>query len=110
MTDEKESKKISDLVKKVVQTGLGAAFMTEDAIKGALSDLPLPKDSIASIIANAKNSKEDFVQSVKSELGQYLKGINVSKEIDRILENYDIEVSAKLNFKKKNKSEPESES
>ncbi len=106
--DEKDSKKITDLMKKVVQTGLGAAFMTEDVVKNALSEIPISKDALTGIINNAKNSKEEFVQSVKSELKSYLKGIDLSQEIDRILEKYDIEVSAKLNFKKKEEESKDS--
>lgn len=99
--DDKENKNISDILKKVVNTGISAAFMTEDAVKNIMQDLPVPKEIVNGLVQNAKNSKDEFITSVKSELKSYLERIDLQKEIDRIVENYDIEVTAKINFKKK---------
>ncbi len=99
--DEKENKNITDIFKKVVSTGISAAFMTEDAVKNLIQDLPIPKELVNGLVQNAKNSKDEFISSVKSELKSYLEKIDLQKEIDRLVENYDIEVNAKINFKKK---------
>lgn len=105
MSDEKESnresKGLSDILKKVVTTGMGAAFMTEEAVKDLLQGLPLPKEMVQGLLANAKSSKDEFIKSVKSELKQYLDRIDLSKEIDRILDDYDMEINAKIKFKKR---------
>ena len=106
--DTKDEKKLTDLFKKVVNTGISAAFMTEDAVKGIIQDLPLPKEIINGLLQNAKNTKEEFIGSVKSELRQYLGDIDVSKEVDRVINNYDIEVSAKFSLTPKNKSKTKS--
>lgn len=102
--EEKDNKGLAEILKKVVSTGISAAFMTEDAVKGLLSDLPLPKDAIQGLVQNAKNTKDEFVGSVKNELKQYLNKIDLSKEIDRVLDNYDLEINAKIKFKKKAKT------
>ena len=99
--EEKDSKNISDLLKKVVHTGISAAFMTEDAVKNIVGDLPLPKDVVNGLVQNAKNSKDEFIKSAKSELKSYLNRIDLQKEIDRILEENDLEVKATIRFKKK---------
>ena len=93
--------KISDVVKKTLSLGLGAAFITEDVIKSVLTDLPLPKDLASSLLQNAKNSKEEFLKVVKEELGKYLLEMDVSRIIGQILEKYDLEIDAKIRFKKK---------
>ncbi len=100
MTDEK--KNLSNFIKKAIDTGLGAAFMTEDMIRTALSDMP-NKESVNNIISTAKNARDEFLGTVKSEVSSFLKHIDVPGEIDRILEEYDIDVNAKISFKKKNK-------
>ena len=108
MTKEKQSKTkankesgISDVIKKVVSVGIGAAFMTEDAVKNVLQDLPLPKDIVSDLLSNAKNAKEDFRNSIMQEVrGQFSK-IEPSKLIDEILEKYDIEITSTLKFSKK---------
>lgn len=101
--DDKDNKNISDIFKKVVNTGISAAFMTEDAVKNIIQDLPLPKEIANGLVQNAKNTKDEFIASVKGELKEYLNKLDVSKEIDRIIENYDIEVNAKIKLTPKSK-------
>jgi len=108
MSEDKDNKNISDIFKKVVNTGISAAFMTEDAVKNIIQDLPLPKEIANGLLSNAKSTKDEFINSVKSELKGYLNKIDVSKEIDRIAENYDFEINAKIKLvpkaKKKTKA------
>lgn len=100
-TDDKDEKGLGEVFKKVLSTGLTAAFMTEDAVKKLTQDLPLPKEIVNGLLANAKSTKTEFITGVKKEFKQYLDRLDVTKEIDRVLENYDIEVNAKVKFNKK---------
>lgn len=104
MEEDKDKKNLSDIFKKVISTGVSAAFMTEDAVKGIIGDLPLPKEMVNGLLQNAKNTKDDFISSVKTELKSYLDRIDISKEIDRVLENYDLEINANIKFNKKKKT------
>ncbi|MCP4914802.1 MAG: hypothetical protein GY909_16915 [Oligoflexia bacterium] len=100
MTDEKD-KKLGDVLKKVASLGMGAAFMTEDAIKNIVADLPIPKDIVAGLLQNAKTAKEDFATSLREEFRKYLSKLDTETLIDYILTNYDVELDAKFRFKKK---------
>ena len=100
---EKDSK-LGDLLKKVVSTGVSAAFMTEEGVRNVLKDLPLPKDIMGPLLENAKNTKTELIASAKNELKSYLNKIDLSKEIDKIIEKYDFEVKATISLKKKKKS------
>jgi hypothetical protein len=102
MSESKD--KLGDLFKKVLTTGVNAAFMTEESIRALLKDPSLSKEMIGSLLENAKNTKTEFLGSIKNELKTYLDKIDVSKEIDRVIENYDVEVNAKVSFKKKKKA------
>jgi hypothetical protein len=95
--------KLGDLIKKVLTTGVTAAFMTEEGVRAVLKDLPLPKDMVGSLVENAKNTKTEFVASVKNELRNYLDKIDLTKEIDKIAEKYDFEIKATISLKKKKK-------
>jgi polyhydroxyalkanoate synthesis regulator phasin len=104
MTDkpsDNKDNKLTDILKKAVTTGISAAFMTEDAVKGIISDLPLPKDMVNGLLQNAKETKEEFVKSIKNELKTYLNKIDVSKEIEKIVEKYDFEIKASVSLKRK---------
>ena len=106
MSDQKEGK-ISDVIKKIVSTGVGAAFMTEDTVKNLLGDLPLPKDIIQGLVQNAKGAKEDFIKGLHEEVRRHLSNVDPSAVIHEILEDYDFEIKAKVSFKKKKKGKKE---
>lgn len=109
MEDNKGDKdgKIGDLVKKVLTTGVTAAFMTEESVRSILKEMPLPKEMVGSLLENAKNTKTEFVSGIKTELKSYLDKIDISKEFDKIAEKYDFEVKATISLKKKNKQKDE---
>lgn len=110
MSDEREKDgKVEGILKKVISTGVTAAFMTEESVRALLKDVPLPKDIVGSLVENAKNTKTEFVSGVKNELKSYLDKIDVSKEIDKIVEKYDFEVKATISLKKKKKPKVEEE-
>ena len=92
---------LGDTLKKLASLGVGAAFMTEDAIKSVLGELPLPKDILNGLLSNAKGAKEDFVGSIREELRGYLGKIDLKNLTDYILENYDFNISASISLKKK---------
>lgn len=102
--DNKEEKGLSDILRKVVSTGMSAAFMTEEAVKSLINDLPLPKETINGLLQNAKLTRDEFITSVKNELKSYLNKVDVSDEIHKVLEDFDIEVKANISFKKKKKT------
>ncbi len=111
MTKDANSKKeqaekgvFSDIIKKVVSVGVGAGFMSEEAIKSIIGDLPLPKDILNGMIQNAKGAKEEFTQSIREELRLYLSKVDASKIVEDVLDKYDVEVEAKFKFKKKEKT------
>jgi hypothetical protein len=91
MSDKDNKAKLGDILKTVVSTGVTAASMGEEAVKG--------------IVENAKSAKTEFLGQLKGELKTWLEKVDVSKEIDRVLKDYDLEINAKVSFKKKNDSE-----
>ena len=99
--DNNKDNKISDIIKKVVSVGVGAAFMTEDAVKNILSDLPLPKDIVSGLLQNAKSAKEDFSTTIRDELRIHLSKVDPKILMEELVENYDIEFNTKVSFKKR---------
>ena len=63
MDDNKKNQKNQELltIEKVVSIGVGAAFMTEDAVKNILSDLPLPKHIVSGLRKMPKAPKKNLV-------------------------------------------------
>ena len=98
MDDKDVNAGIINIFRKVITTGIGAAFMNEEGVKELINGLPLPKDIVNGLLQNAKNSKDEFILSLKSELKSYLSTVDVSEEIEKIVENYDFEISAKISL------------
>lgn len=99
--EEIKESPIGEVIKKVVSIGVGAAFLTEDAVKNILSDLPLPKDIISGLVQNAKGAKKDFTDSVRDEIKDYLSNIDLKKVIENTLDEYDFEIKADIKLKRK---------
>lgn len=108
MSDDKDGR-IEGILKKVLTTGVTAAFMTEESVRALLKDVPLPKDIVGGLLENARNTKTEFVAGVKNELKTYLDKIDITKEIDKIVEKYDFQINATISLKKKKKAKGEEE-
>jgi hypothetical protein len=109
--DRDKDQSWAELLKKMASTGLGAALMTEDVVKGILSEMPMPKDAIGHLTASAKRSKEEILGGLKETFGDYLANVKLSEEIEKALDKFDIEVKATVSFKRKGveKIRPKSE-
>ncbi len=93
--------RLADALKKVVSVGLGAAFMTEEHIRGYLSEVKLPKDVMNMLIQSAGKSKEELTQKVGGELVKILSKIDFVKEASRFAEEHKFRVSAEIEVVKK---------
>lgn len=99
--DDKEKTSIGDSLKKLISVGVGAAFLTEEAVKNLLGDIPLSKDIVTGLLQQAKNSKEEFIKSVREEVVKHLKSVDPKALLHEVLEDYDLEIEAKVKFKRK---------
>ena len=96
-------KGIGDVFKKVVSATIGSTFLNEEGVKGLLQDIPLPKELLSQVVNMAKSSKEDFMNAMAQEIRQMLNRVDISSEIEKILDKYDFDVELKIRPRKKNK-------
>ena len=89
---------ISEIIGKLISTGVGAAFITEDAIRNILSDLPLSKNIVKGLLQNAKTAKADFANLIRSELQKHLSKGNIKGFMQELLDQYDIKSRCHLAF------------
>jgi hypothetical protein len=103
MADESEDQgsRISELVKKLMVAGLGAAFMTEEAIRSQLTDLRLPKEVLNTILQGASKSKEELVQKVGNETMRLISKIDFVKEAARFAETHKFKIQAEIEIIKR---------
>jgi hypothetical protein len=93
--------KVLDVLKKVMNTGLGAAFMTEEVVKNIFHDMSLPKDVMGNLLQGAKSTKEEFLKAVTQGVNDYLKQIHLTKELHHILDRYEFDFQVKMTLRPK---------
>src|SRR3989344_2028270 len=105
--DEEESlPKWGEVLKRVMSVGLGAAFMTEESVRGALGGLNVPKEVLTSILQGANRSKEELLNRVGNEVIKLISKIDFVKEASRFVEEHKFKIQAEIEIVKKESSEP----
>lgn len=109
--DEKKTG-VTDMIKKIVATGLSSPFLSEEQLKVYLSGLNLPKEVVLQVLKGAQKSKDDLVQKVGSEFSKLIQKVDIVKEFKNILREHKISIQADIEFvpKKKNDSAEDSSS
>lgn len=99
--DNNDSQKMSDLLKKLVSAGIGAAFMTEEHIRSYLSEIKLPKDVMNFLLQGASKSKEELMNRVSAEVIKIINRIDFVKEASRFVEEHKFRITAEIDVVKK---------
>ena len=86
------SRVIPEFVKKAIMTGIGAVFMTEEGLRGALSEMKVPKDAMSSLVAQADKTKREVIQSLARELRSFLQDLELEDLLRHALEGTTFEI------------------
>lgn len=102
--DEKNDPKWSEVLKKLFAAGVSGAMLSEDAIRGYLSDVKLPKDLIGLVLQGAQKSKDEVTQRVSKEIINLVRKIDLVKEVSRFAEDHKFKITAEIEITRKHKS------
>lgn len=86
------------LTGKILALGLGAYFMTEDAVRRYVKDAKIPRDLARSITQNATKGKDELYGFVARELSNFLRQMDVQAELQRFVSSHKIRISAEVEF------------
>lgn len=99
--DPIDGPKWTEVLKKVVGVGLGAAFMTEEHVRSYLGDFKVPKDVVHMILQGASKSKEEMMNRVGNEVVKIISKIDFVKEASRFVEEHKFKITAEIDIIKK---------
>ena len=88
-------------MKKIVLTGVGTIFLTEETVRSYLGELKLPKEMWSGFIENAAKTKQEFLTNFAKESAQVLSRIDIAAEARKFLEGHRIKISVEVDFDKK---------
>lgn len=92
---------MSDTIRKIVTTGISAAFMTEESIRGFVSEMRLPKETLNLLLTGASKSKEELMNRVSREVINIVSKIDFVKEASRFVEEHKFKITAEVEVMKK---------
>ncbi|MBU6154991.1 MAG: hypothetical protein KGP28_11865 [Bdellovibrionales bacterium] len=95
--------------KKLMTAGVGAFFLTEEALKTLVSEFKLPKEIVGSILDGAKNVRREFMQSVVSEMMTKVQDkIDPTVMVAEFFRKNDVTLEVKIKVNEKNPSDSDS--
>lgn len=99
------SNKASEWMKKVLTLGVGTIFLTEESLRGLVSDLKLPKELLASVLESANKTRKEFLQNLSADvLNKLAEKVDLKQLAQEILEKNEIEFSVKMKFNPKDET------
>lgn len=99
MADDLQSK-AADLVKKALTVGVGAIFLTEESLRGLVSEFKLPKELLTGILDSANKAKNDFLQNLSRDvLGRIQDRLDARALIEELLHKNELDVNIKVRLK-----------
>lgn len=98
--DEKKGRGVTELFRKVVVSGVGALFMTEEGIRTAVKELKLPKEALSSALAQADKTKAEVLRIVGNEVRSFLQSANLQEQLIEVMTRLQWDVRAEVAFKK----------
>ena len=95
--------------KKLMTAGVGAFFLTEEALKTLVSEFKLPKEIVGSILDGAKNVRKEFMQSVVTEMMTKVQDkIDPTVMVAEFFKKNEVTFEVKIKVKDKSSSESDS--
>jgi hypothetical protein len=104
MANDSENPKLTDVLKKLVSAGIGAAFMTEESVRQYLTELKLPKEVMNMVLQGAQKSKDELMNRVGNEVIKIIQKIDFVSEASRFVEEHKFRITAEIDVVKKDTS------
>ncbi len=87
---------VPDFVRRMAWAGLGAVFMSEEAIRRLAGQLKLPKEALGFLLSQAEKTKDELGRVMTEELRKLLQSKRLQEELLRAIASTTIEVKASI--------------
>jgi hypothetical protein len=102
-TDEEKSSSakrlVERLLKKGIESGIGAISKSEDTVRGVIEGMKIPKEMIALALDQMDETKNGLYRAVAKEIRDFLQSTNFASEMKKILTGLAFEVKMEVRFK-----------
>jgi len=87
---------VPELMRKAAFAGLGALFMTEEGLRRTAAQIPLPKEALSALMAQAERTKDEVTRVLAEELRRFLHSEGLKRELSQIFAGMSVEVKARI--------------
>lgn len=86
----------ADVLRRVLYTGVGALFATEEGLRKVAGDLP--KEAASFLVSQAQHTKDEVLRVVANELRRFLDGVDLEGVARKVLSQVTLEVKTQIRF------------
>jgi|JI10StandDraft_1071094.scaffolds.fasta_scaffold735997_2 hypothetical protein len=87
------------IVKRGIESGIGAFSKSEDTLRGVIENLKLPRDVTSVVLEQVDETKKGIYTVVAKELRDFLSTTNFAGDVKKILTGLAFEVKMEVRFK-----------
>jgi hypothetical protein len=87
------------LVKRGIESGIGAISRSEDTVRHLIDGVKLPKDAANVVLEQIDETKKGLYQVVAKEMRDFLQTTNFASDVKKILTGLAFEVKMEVRFK-----------
>lgn len=93
-------------MKKALEVGVGALFLTEEGLRSLVGEAKLPKELIGGILESANKTKTEFLQGLSRDIREkVVDKIDPLALVQEFLARNEVEFTVRVNVKPKKKAE-----
>jgi hypothetical protein len=85
-------------VEKGVEAGIGTISRTDEAIRGVVGDVKLPREVVAYVFSAVDETKNSLVRGVAREVREFLEATDIAHELQRALTTLSFEIKTEIRF------------
>ena len=78
--------------------GFGTLFMNEELVGRIMDELRLPREWLSTILSQTEKARKNIAEILKNELRKFLEGLDLQKELTKILTSMILEVKTEIRF------------
>lgn len=87
----------TDFIKKILTVSVGTLFLTEEALKGLITEFKLPKEMVTGLLDSANKTKKEFFAKLSEDtIGKVMNQADLPKLVDEFFHKNDVEFNIKV--------------
>lgn len=85
-------------IEKSVEAGMGTLNKTDEAIRGVVGDVKLPREIVSQLLSAVDDTKNGVLRVVGREVREFLEATDLAKELQKVLTSLSFEIKTEIRF------------